>query len=431
MNNKPADLADYDDLLEYNDNNVIPQKAAANGGENSKKILDYTGVHSTGFKEFLLKSELNRAIKQSGFEHPSEVQQQCIPQAIEGKDIICQARAGMGKTAVFIIAILNQIEQETAKSGYAIILGNVRELANQIKNEFDRFTEFMPWVRKHAFLGGQPIQEHIKILKNPEKAPHIIIGTPGRVIELIKLGHIKGENNKIFVLDECDKLIDETDMREQVQKIFIKCASEKQVLMFSATFPEHTKQVCKKFMKDPFELFIDSDSKLVLHGLKQYFVKLEENQKIRKLIQLLDDLDFNQVIVFTKNQQYAQKLNEIIQQEKFPSVVCTGNMKTDQRLKVYQEFKDGKYRVMVSTDVLGRGIDIEKINVVFNYDMPKEVNQYMHRVGRAGRFGTKGLAISFISSEEDTKILEDIQSQFEVKIEDLPSSIDKATYMNN
>ena len=106
-------------------------------------------------------------------------------------------------------------------------------------------------------------------------------------------------------------------------------------------------------------------------------------------------------------------------------------MKTDQRLKVYQEFKDGKYRVMVSTDVLGRGIDIEKINVVFNYDMPKEVNQYMHRVGRAGRFGTKGLAISFISSEEDTKILDDIQTQFEVKIEDLPSSIDKATYMNN
>lgn len=145
-------------------------------------MLAYTGVHSSGFKDFLLKGELNRAIKQSGFEHPSEVQQQCIPQAIEGKDIICQARAGMGKTAVFIIAILNQIEEETAKPGYAIILGNTRELANQIKNEFDRFTEFMPWVRKEVFLGGQPINEHIKVLKNAEKAPHIIIGTPGRIL---------------------------------------------------------------------------------------------------------------------------------------------------------------------------------------------------------------------------------------------------------
>lgn len=138
------------------------------------------------------------------------MQQQCIPQAIEGKDIICQARAGMGKTAVFIIAILNQIEEETAKPGYALILANTRELANQIKNEFDRFTEFMPWVKKEVFLGGQAVQNHIKILKNPEKAPHIIIGTPGRILQLCQQKYINGENTKIFVLDECDKLIDET-----------------------------------------------------------------------------------------------------------------------------------------------------------------------------------------------------------------------------
>jgi ATP-dependent RNA helicase UAP56/SUB2 len=136
MNTRTADLADYDDLLEYNENdNLATTKAAISkandqGESNPKKILNYTGVLSLGFKDFLLKGELNRAIKQSGFEHPSEVQQQCIPQAIEGKDIICQARAGMGKTAVFIIAILNQIEEETAKPGYAIILANTRELAN-------------------------------------------------------------------------------------------------------------------------------------------------------------------------------------------------------------------------------------------------------------------------------------------------------------
>lgn len=197
-------------------------------------------------------------------------------------------------------------------------------------------------------------------------------------------------------------------MREQVQKIFMAQTSEKQVMMFSATFPDKTKAICKKFMKDPFELFIDSDSKLVLHGLKQYFVKLDDNQKTRKLIQLLDDLDFNQVIIFTKHVKYAEKLNEIIQAEKFPSIVCTSAMPTEKRLRVYNQFKEGKYRVMVSTDVLGRGIDIEKINVVFNYDMPNEVNQYMHRVGRAGRFGTKGLAISFISTDEDQQILTDI-----------------------
>ena len=428
---QPAELVDYDHLLEYNENEVAANAAKAGNTLNKKKILQMTGVHSSAFKDFLLKPEINRAIKQSGFEHPSEVQQQCIPKAIEGQDIICQARAGMGKTAVFIISILNQIEEESAKPGYAIILGNTKELANQIKNEFDRFTEFMPWVRKAVFLGGVPIHEHIKLLKNKEKSPHIIIGTPGRLRQLMLEKHIKGENVKIFVLDECDKLIDETEMRAQVQKIFTQTGSEKQVMMFSATFPDKTKQICKKFMKDPFELFIDSDSKLVLHGLKQYYINLEENQKIRKLIQLLDDLDFNQVIIFTKHIKFATALNKVIKQQKFPSIVCTGDMKTDQRLKVYQEFKDGKYRVMVSTDVLGRGIDIEKINVVFNFDMPNEVNQYMHRVGRAGRFGTKGIAISFVTTDEDKQILNDIQSQFEVKIEELPTHIEKAIYMNN
>lgn len=447
MNNNPADLAEYDDLLNYNENdnaadNNGATEGAKNGAQSMNKVLTYTGVHSSGFKDFLLRSELNKAIKQSGFEHPSEVQQQCIPQAIEGKDIICQARAGMGKTAVFIIAILNQIQEENAEPGYALVLANTRELANQIKKEFDRFTEFMPWVRKEVFLGGQSIADHIKVLKDPTKSPHIIIGTPGRIKQLCEQKYIKIEKNKIFVLDECDKLIDQTgkppplpnpskDMREQVQKIYLMSQNERQVMMFSATFPEKTKQICKKFMKDPFELFIDSDSKLVLHGLKQYYVKLTDDQKTKKLIQLLDDLDFNQVIIFNKHVRYAEKLNEIVQKENFPSVVCTSKMSTEKRLKVYNEFKEGKFRVMISTDVLGRGIDIEKINVVFNYDMPDETTMYMHRVGRAGRFGTKGLAISFVSSEEDQKILDEIQSQFEVKIEELPSSIDKSTYMNN
>jgi ATP-dependent RNA helicase UAP56/SUB2 len=172
-------------------------------------------------------------------------------------------------------------------------------------------------------------------------------------------------------------------------------------MMFSATLSSKTKEVCKMFMKDPFEFYIDDDSKLNLHGLQQYFVKLDEKEKIMKLINLLDDLEFNQVIIFTNKQEYAKKLNEIIQKEKFPSIACFSNMSMTDRLKVYNQFKEGKYRIMVCTDLLGRGIDIEKINIVINYDMPTESDQYLHRVGRAGRYGTKGLAISFISSQDD------------------------------
>ena len=197
-------------------------------------------------------------------------------------------------------------------------------------------------------------------------------------------------------------------------------------MMFSATLSPKTKEVCKMYMKDPFELYIDSESKLTLHGLKQYYVKLEEKQKIMKLIELLDDLEFNQVIIFTKSQAYASKLNEIIQKEKFPSVACFRNM--PDRLKIYNEFKEGKYRIMISTDLLGRGIDIEKINIVINYDMPPESDQYLHRVGRAGRFGTKGLAISFISSDKDTEVLNDVQARFEVKVEESAATIGKLTH---
>lgn len=161
-------------------------------------------------------------------------------------------------------------------------------------------------------------------------------------------------------------------------------------------------------MKNPKEIFIDQEKNLTLFGLKQFYVRLEEDQKIKKLIQLLDDLDFNQVIIFVKTQEYAKKLNEIIKNTGFPSAACYSSMPIEDRIRTYNEFKNYKYRILVSTDLFGRGIDIEKINVVINYNMPNESDQYLHRVGRAGRFGTKGLAISFVSTEEDQKVLDDV-----------------------
>jgi ATP-dependent RNA helicase UAP56/SUB2 len=221
-------------------------------------------------------------------------------------------------------------------------------------------------------------------------------------------------------------------MRASVQNIFMSSTNpNRQVMMFSATMDDETKNVCRLYMKDPFELFIDSDSKLTLHGLKQYYVKLEDSQKIQKLVELLDSLEFNQVIIFVSQTKYAQKLQDVINNEGFPSIASHSDMKQDQRIKIYNDFKEGKYRIMISTDLFGRGIDIEKINIVINFHMPDKADQYLHRVGRAGRFGTKGLTISFISNEQDIQVLSEVQSRFEVKVEELPSQIDKSTYMNN
>ena len=386
-------------------------------------------MQTASFTDFLLKKELNRAIIDCGFEHPSEVQHECIPYAIEGRDIICQAVSGMGKTAVFVLSVLNNLDEQP-KPVSAIILCNTRELAIQIKDEISRFTKYLENIRTEAFFGGVPISGHEKILKSLTP-PHIVVGTPGRVLALADRKVMALDNLKMFVLDECDKMLDETDMRAQVQKIFMASKVQRQVMMFSATLSGQTKETCKKFMKDPFELYIDSESKLNLHGLKQYYVKLAENEKIRKLIDLLDTIEFNQVIIFTKSQDGAKKLNEIMQKEKFPSVACCRSLPMEQRKAIYQGFRQGKYRIMISTDLLGRGIDIEKINIVVNFDMPTESDQYLHRVGRAGRFNTKGLGISFISNENDEKILAEVQSRFETKVEDLPPTIDKSTYMNN
>ena len=177
------------------------------------------------------------------------------------------------------------------------------------------------------------------------------------------------------------------------------------------------------------EIYVDNESKLTLHGLQQYYIKLEEAQKNRKLNDLLDALEFNQVVIFVKSVRRCTELDKLLQECNFPSVAIHASMKQEERIKMYQNFKDFKHRILVSTDIWGRGIDIERVNIVMNYDMPDESDTYLHRVGRAGRFGTKGLAITFASSDDDAKILESVQSRFEVSITQLPETIDVSSYM--
>merc|ERR1711939_490074 len=366
-----------EELLDYEDEEQVE---TAKEGEGVEKEKGYVGIHTSGFKDFLLKPELQRAIQDCGFEHPSEVQSECIPQAILGMDVLCQAKSGMGKTAVFVLTTLQQLDPQEGEIG-VVVLCHTRELAYQINDEFSRFTKYLPDLKCKVCYGGVPIS--------------------------------------------------------QDRAFFKETPREKQVMMFSATLSKEIRAVCKKFMTGPvMEVFIDDESKLTLHGLQQHYVKLSEDQKNRKLNDLLDALEFNQVIIFVKSTERAETLNQLLCDCNFPSIATYGRLKQEERIEKYKSFKNFQKRILVSTDMYGRGVDFEKVNVVINYDMPESTEHnagaadcYLHRVGRSGRFGTKGLAITFVATPEDSATLEEIQSRFEVNITPLPDQIDTSTYM--
>ncbi|KAG6331082.1 hypothetical protein ID866_8004 [Astraeus odoratus] len=435
-------LHDNEDLVNYEDeDDVVPNGAAANStngaiasaaadGEGDKEKKNFSGIHSTGFRDFLLKPELLRAISDLGFEHPSEVQQECIPQAVLGMDVLCQAKSGHGKTAVFVLATLQQLEPVNGEVS-VIVLCHTRELAFQIKNEYTRFAKYMPEVRVHTFYGGTPVQKDAELLRDKSRCPHIVVATPGRLNALVRDKILDAKNVKHFTLDECDKMLEQLDMRRDVQEIFRATPHHKQVMMFSATLSKEIRVTCKKFMANPLEIFVDDETKLTLHGLQQHYVKLEENGKNRKLNELLDTLEFNQVVIFVKSVARAIELDKLLVSCNFPSISIHSALAQEERIKRYTAFKAFEKRILVATDIFGRGIDVERVNIVVNYDCPPDADSYLHRVGRAGRFGTKGLAITFVSSDSDQQVMAAIQSRFEVAVPELPEHIDPASYMTS
>ena len=444
----------YDEEI---DNDIDLENVGQNNLEGTSntggKKGNYHASHSAGFKDFFLKEPILRSIVESGFEHPSEVQQECIPQAILGQDILCQAKSGYGKTAVFVLSTLHLLDT-TSDDVTVLILVNVRELAFQIFKEYKRFSNHLDNVRVDFFFGQVDRKLNIKQLK--ENKPQIVVGTPGRIKDLVDSGHLKVDKVKFFILDECDKLLEQLDMRRDVQRIFQRTPFDKQVMMFSATLPKTTKEVCKKMVKSDqvVECFIEDERKLVLHGLVQYYVKLNEAEKNSKLVDILDNVQFNQVVIFVNSGQRAEALAHLLRESNFPAKEMHGQLPGEERIKRYNEFKGSsgvgsQIRILVSTDVFGRGIDIQKVNLVINYDFPKilekeknesgesvatqgqlqaNADQYLHRVGRAGRFNTKGLAISFVTTQDDADVLKIVQDRFEVRIPEMPDEIDPASY---
>ncbi|GMF35270.1 unnamed protein product [Phytophthora fragariaefolia] len=302
-------------------------------------------------------------------------------------------------------------------------------------------------------LAGVPISQNREALKN--NPPHILVGTPGRILGLLREKTLKLDKVKHFVMDECDKMLEAIGTLAAVTLSDAARQAGDDVLGHSVEgdsprvpqvlpgrkycFPKHTTHnLCgtltdycvKPVTEQPMEIYVDDETKLTLHGLQQYYIKLDESEKNRKLNDLLDALEFNQVVIFVSKKNRGRELNRLLNECNFPSICITADLTQEERIKRYKSFKDFQKRILVTTDLFGRGMDIERVNIVVNYDFPNDSDQYLHRVGRAGRFGTKGLSISFISSEEDTEMLAKVQSRFEVNIPELPDQIDISTYMS-
>lgn len=422
-------------------------RAAGEAIERREREARIGGITASGFQDFLLRPELMTAIVECGFEHPSEVQHACIPQAVLGTDILCQAKSGMGKTAVFVLACIQTVDL-AEQAVRALVLCHTRELAFQIEHEFKRLGKHVAGLKVAAIYGGAPIDKDKE--KLAQVMPHVVVGTPGRVLQLAKAAKA-GETPALnleklthFILDECDHCLGSLNLRKDVQHIFVRTPKKKQVMMFSATISPNTRLLCKKFMQNPHEITVESEAKLTLHGLLQYYVKVEENKKIQKLLDLLDSLEFNQVVIFVKNVKRALALDGILNDSNFPSMTLHEIPKgfehkvkagqepaaKDDRISRFKMFKDFRKRILVTTDLFGRGMDVERVNVVINFDMPADSDSYLHRVGRAGRFDTKGLAVSFVGGESDQDIMAKVQARFEVNIEAMPQQVDTTSYLN-
>lgn len=375
-----------------------------------------TLISTAYFKDFLLRDELNTSIQDVQFEHPSEVQQLTIPKAILGVDILCQAKSGTGKTAVFVLSTLHQL-QPIDKETSIVVLVHTKELALQVKHEYLRFITHFQNVTVEEFYGGRSIEEDAKKLENG--SPTIFIGTPGRTLDLLNRRMVYFRHVKFFVIDEVDTCIVDLSMRYDIQRIFYKTPVNKQTMMFTATLSEEIKGDCLKFLKTPHVICVDEERKLTLHGLSQSYCMVKEADKLQRLEDLIDNTEFTQLVIFVRDKGRASWLTRQLKGKGFPAVDIHAGMTTQERMERFKRFKEVKERILVTTNLMARGIDVQDVNVVVNYDMPEDADTYLHRVGRAGRFETKGVAVSFVESAADVTILNDIQARFELSIKNV------------
>lgn len=377
---------------------------------------NYTIVHES-FDDMKLRDELLRGIYAYGFEKPSAIQQRAIIPMIMGRDTIAQAQSGMGKTATFVIGVLQNIDTSLRKV-QALILAPTRELAQQIQKVVVALGDYMG-LHCHICIGGTMVQEDIRIFQN--ETPHVVVGTPGRVYDMIQRRALGTTSIKTFCLDEADEMLSR-GFKEQIYDVFQFMPSTCQVGLFSATMPQDVLVMTDKFMRDPLRVLVKKDE-LTLEGIKQFFVGIEkEDWKLDTLCDLYETLTITQAIIYTNTRRKVEWLSEKMTERDFTVSSLHGEMDQKDRDVIMREFRTGSSRVLITTDLLARGIDVQQVSLVINYDLPTNRENYIHRIGRSGRFGRKGVAINFLT-DADVRTMRDIEQFYNTTVLEMPMDV--------
>ncbi|OLL27102.1 ATP-dependent RNA helicase eIF4A [Neolecta irregularis DAH-3] len=368
------------------------------------------------FDNMNLKPELLRGIYAYGFERPSSIQQRAILPVIEGRDVIAQAQSGTGKTATFSISVLQKIDF-SLKQCQALILAPTRELAQQIQKVVVALGDYLE-VESHACIGGTVVRDDMMKLKS---GVHCVVGTPGRVQDMIQRRALRTDCLKLFVLDEADEMLSR-GFKEQIYDIFQLLPGSTQTVLLSATMPQDVLEVTTKFMRDPIRILVKKDE-LTLEGIKQFYIAVEKEEwKLDTLCDLYETVTITQAVIFCNTRRKVEWLTEQLQSREFTVSAMHGEMEQAGRDVVMKEFRSGSSRVLISTDLLARGIDVQQVSLVINYDLPASKENYIHRIGRGGRFGRKGVAINFVATD-DVRMLREIEQFYSTQIDEMPMNV--------
>ena len=380
---------------------------------NEDDVIDKT---ITCWDDLDIKPELLRGIYAYGFEKPSPIQKQSILPLLNGKDVLAQAQSGTGKTACFTISSLHLVDVDI-NSTQTIIIAPTRELSYQIKNVVDAIGINIKKLKTQLLVGGTSTDNDIKLLR--ENTPHIIIGCPGRIQDMLRRKYIN-YNIKLLVLDEADEMLS-SGFKEQIYNIFQYLSNDIQIALFSATMPSSLYALTDKFMRNPVKIIVKTEQ-LTLEGIKQYFVNLEDdNMKYDTLKDLFSIISVAQCIIYCNSVKRVNDLYEAMIQDEYPVCQIHSSLDKIDRQINYDMFRRGDKRVLISSNVTARGIDIQQVSTVINFDIPKCCSTYLHRIGRSGRWGRKGTAINFIT-RRDVKNLKEIESFYDTQISELPTT---------
>ncbi|XP_076845751.1 putative ATP-dependent RNA helicase DDX20 [Brachyhypopomus gauderio] len=400
-------------------------RQAAHKIETRKRTDDVLLSGGVEFSSLLLSKPVLEGLSASGFQRPSPIQLKAIPLGRCGLDLIVQAKSGTGKTCVFTTIALDTLVLENAAT-QVLVLAPTREIAVQIHAVVMAVGSAMEGLECHVFIGGRPVsQDKIHL-----KKCHIAIGSPGRIKQLIEMGLLLTSSIRLFVLDEADKLLEEGSFQEQINWIFSSLPVNKQMLALSATYPESLAQHLCRYMREPtFVRLNPTDPGLI--GLKQYYKLVSSHalphkifeEKVQNLLELFSKIPFNQALVFSNLHTRAQHLADVLASRGLPAVCISGTLSQEQRLEAMSKLKQYQCRVLISTDLTSRGIDAEKVNLVINLDVPQDWETYMHRIGRAGRFGTLGLAVTYCCHGEEENTMMAIAQKCSLALEPLPDPI--------